>query len=201
MSVQNNTELITFQKWTLRVRPARKKTPRLLLLLHGWTGDENSLWVFVRNFPEDYWIVAPRAPYILKTLMEVILGGRYKLGFLITRRGRLSPTLERLRPAAETLIPLIDSYPPENNIQASQFDLIGFSQGGVLANTISILHPERTCRAAILPALSHQDAESILQESTLKGKAFFVAHGTLDETVRSNMRAGLLKCWKGPVRR
>lgn len=63
MRVQSDTQLITFQNWTLRVRPASTRTPRLLLLLHGWTGDENSMWVFVRNFPADFWMVAPRVPY------------------------------------------------------------------------------------------------------------------------------------------
>ncbi|NTW12833.1 MAG: hypothetical protein HGA30_05945, partial [Anaerolineales bacterium] len=51
----NNTSLIQFNDWTLRVRPATVKPARLLLLLHGYTGDENSMWVFARDLPHHYW--------------------------------------------------------------------------------------------------------------------------------------------------
>ena len=61
MHVQSETELLSFHDWTLRMRAASEGPARLLLLVHGWTGDENSMWVFVRNFPARYWIVAPRA--------------------------------------------------------------------------------------------------------------------------------------------
>jgi phospholipase/carboxylesterase len=178
LSVQNNTELISFQDWTLRVRPAQVLAPRLLLLLHGWTGDENSLWVFVRNFSEDYWIVAPRAPYF----SEQPAGG-YSWRPL-RPENRAWPSLNDLRPSAEALIPLIDAYSTENNIDASQFDVMGFSQGGALTNVITLLHPERIRRAGILAGFLPADSEPLLRDKPLKGKPFFVAHGRLDETVK-----------------
>jgi predicted esterase len=61
--VQSDTELVSYQGWTLRTRAAAQRPARILLLIHGWTGDENSMWVFVRNLAPTYWIVAPRAPY------------------------------------------------------------------------------------------------------------------------------------------
>src|SRR5512138_3416920 len=59
----NNTTLITFKDWTLRVRESTDALPRLLLLIHGLTGDENSMWVFARDLPSQYWMIAPRAPH------------------------------------------------------------------------------------------------------------------------------------------
>src|ERR1700690_2793638 len=144
LSLQNNTELISFQDRILRVRPAQVKAPRLLLLLHGWTGDENSLWVFVRNFSEDYWIVAPRAPYS----SEQSAGG-YSWRPLRSEN-QAWPSLDDLRPSAEALIPLINAYSTDNNIDASRFDVMGFSQGGALTNVTTLLHPKRIRRAGIL---------------------------------------------------
>ena len=63
MQAANNPALETFDGWTLRVRASDSPNPRLLLLLHGWTGDENSMWVFARGLSPNYWIVAPRAPH------------------------------------------------------------------------------------------------------------------------------------------
>jgi len=178
MSVQNSAGLVSFQNWTLRVRPAKIKTPRLLLLLHGWTGDENSLWIFVRNFSEDYWIVAPRAPY---------LSGQPARGYSWRRSpGHIEglPGLDDFRPSVEDLISLMDAYSAENNLDASRFNVMGFSQGGALTNMIALLHPERIERAAVLAGFVPSGAEPLVQGRPLEGKSFFVAHGILDETVK-----------------
>jgi len=34
---------MTYNGWTMRVRHATQEPARFLLLLHGWTGDENSM--------------------------------------------------------------------------------------------------------------------------------------------------------------
>jgi hypothetical protein len=34
-----------------------------MLLIHGLTGDENSMWIFARNLSAEYWMIAPRAPH------------------------------------------------------------------------------------------------------------------------------------------
>ncbi len=178
MSVQSSAGIISFQDWTLRVRPAKIKTPRLLLLLHGRTGDENSLWIFVRNFSEDYWIVAPRAPY---------LSGQPAGGYSwrpLPGHGEGLPGLDDFRSSVEALIPLMDAYSAENNLDAARFDMMGFSQGGALTNSVALLHPERIRRAALLAGFVPIGAEPLAQGRPLEGKSFFVSHGTLDETVK-----------------
>lgn len=190
MPAQSNTQLITFENWTLRIRPATAQPARLLVLLHGWTGDEDSMWVFVRSFPTDYWIIAPRAPHVTQpsgyswrplravTLRQAQGDARDTQS---TRTGQ--PSLEELRPAAEALLPWVDAYATQNKIDARQFDLIGFSQGAALTNVIALLHPERVRRAGVLAGFVPADAESLVERRPLNGKPFFVAHGTLDEMV------------------
>ena len=150
----------------------------MLLLLHGWTGDENSLWVFVRNFPEDYNILAPRGPHP----SNQPAGG---FSWRPIRSDNLGwPSLDDLRPAAESLISLMDGYSADKNLDASQFDVMGFSQGAALTNTITLLHPERIRRVGILAGFVPANAEQIIERKPLKDKAIFIAHGRLDETVK-----------------
>jgi phospholipase/carboxylesterase len=178
MHVQSDSDILLFQNWTLRVRSAKTKEPRLLLLLHSLTGDENSLWVFVRNFSEDYWIVAPRAPDP---------SGQPAGGYTwrpVRAENRAWPSLDDLRPSAEALVQMIDGYSAQNDLDGSRFDVMGFSQGGALTNTIALLHPERIRRAAVLAGFIPADAEPLMRDQPLKGKSFFVAHGRLDETVK-----------------
>jgi hypothetical protein len=49
VQTETDTELINFNGWTMRVRPSQSSNPRLLVMIHGWTGDENSMWVFTRG--------------------------------------------------------------------------------------------------------------------------------------------------------
>ncbi len=63
MPTATDTKLISFDDWTLRVHPSQSANPRLLVLIHGWTGDENSMWIFTRRLSPDYWMIAPRAPH------------------------------------------------------------------------------------------------------------------------------------------
>jgi phospholipase/carboxylesterase len=175
--IKNDTDLTTFRGWTLRVRPAPGDAPaRLLLLLHGLTGDENSMWVFVRNFPERCWMIAPRA-----------LHATEPAGYS-WRRSQAGnpdrPSLEDLRPAALALIDLVDAYSAQQQIDASQFDVMGFSQGAALTTAIALLYPDRVRKAGILSGFIPAGAELLAQENVFKGKQFFVAHGTADENVK-----------------
>jgi phospholipase/carboxylesterase len=183
--VQSNTQLITFKNWTLRIRPATVKAPRLLVLIHGLTGDENSMWVFVRKFPEDYWIIAPRAPHRAEHPDGGFSWWPRQAGSSGTQdEAQENSNVVDIRPVAEALISMIDEYATDNKIQARQFDVIGFSQGGVLANTIALLHPERIYRTGILASFIPANAEILMRGRPLNGKPYFVAHGRLDEKVK-----------------
>lgn len=175
MSDPNNTSLITFNDWTLRVREASQPNPRLLLLLHGITGDENSMWVFARDLPVHYWMIAPRAPHIAEPF------GYSWRPRPVADFGK--PSLEQLLPVAEALIRLIDEYQASAKIEASTFDVMGFSQGAAMSNLLAILHPERICKVGILAGFVPHGLENFISKRPLEGKPFFVTHGTKDEMV------------------
>ena len=178
-----DTDLIQLEDWTLRIRKSAQPTPRLLLLIHGWTGDENSMWVFARDLPTHYWIVAPRAPHITQP------GGyswRQNQSELIG-----SPTLAMFAPAAEALIKLVDAYSlsaglaPSSieGIDAGVFDVIGFSQGALISSLLAFLYPQRIGRTGILAGFVPGGLDELVAKRVLEGKPFFVTHGTKDETV------------------
>ncbi len=175
MPAQNETEVITFDGWTLRVRPATSQPARLLLLIHGLKGDENSMWVFARDLRPDYWIVAPRAPHAVND-------GGYSWRVL---QSNISdrPTLEMLKPALEDLLRVVVAYAASVHVDAAQFDLMGFSQGATMINLIALLHPERVSKAAILSGFMPEGVENLIAGKPLVGKQLFVAHGTQDETI------------------
>jgi phospholipase/carboxylesterase len=174
-----DTDLIQFENWTLRIRTATDPThaPRFLLLIHGWTGDENSMWVFTRDLPSHYWMMAPRAPY---TTQPSGYSWREGQSELIG-----SPTFDMFAPAAEALIKLVDAYSLSagREADASVFDVIGFSQGAVMSSLLAFLYPHRIHKTGILAGFIPAGLDGLVAKRPLEGKPFFVTHGTKDETV------------------
>lgn len=171
----NNASLIQFNGWTLRVRETAALPSRLLLLLHGYTGDENSMWVFAQNLPKHYWMIAPRAPhpsgaegYSWRPVPSFDLG---------------MPSLDQLLPAAEALIRLVDEYRASAKMEAMDFDVMGFSQGAALSNVLAFLYPERIRKIGILAGFLPGGLEKYAHRRPLEGKTVFIAHGAKDEMV------------------
>src|SRR5262245_56726699 len=159
----------------LRIRESTNPAPRLLLMIHGITGDENSMWVFARDMPAHYWIVAPRAPYVAEA-------GGYS--WRAPQFGNLDgPRLEWLKQSAGALIRLVDAYAASVGVDSSVFDVIGFSQGGAMSNVLTFLYPQRIRKVGILSAFVPGGLEELISQRPLEGKPIFVAHGTKDETV------------------
>ena len=175
MQAATNTELISFGDWALRVRASQSPNPRLLVLLHGWTGDENSMWIFTRGFSPDYWMMAPRAPH------DADPSGFSWRPPQASAFGR--PSLETLLPAAEGLIKLIDEYSASVKLDAVQFDLIGFSQGAAMTNVMGILYPHRVRKMGVLAGFVPAGLEQLISQKPLAGKKIFVAHGTQDQMI------------------
>ena len=175
MQIAPNTQLVEFEDWVLRIRPATHKPARLLLLLHGYTGDENSMWVFARDLPSHYWMVAPRAPHFTEP------GG---FSWRPPQPGTFGrPSLDQLRDSAEALIALVDAYSAPAGLDASTFDVMGFSQGAAMSNLLAFLYPDRIRKLGILAGFVPSGLEELVAQRPLAGKPFFITHGTKDEMV------------------
>jgi len=63
--IQRAQHLQIQNRWLKVIPPARgtNELGTTILCLHGWTGDEHSMDVFVRRLPDTCWILAPRAPH------------------------------------------------------------------------------------------------------------------------------------------
>ena len=175
MPEENSTDLIDFNGWTMRVRRAVQEPARFMLLLHGWTGDENSMWVFARKFPADLWIAAPRAPLVSEH------------GGFTWRTEHLEnwslPTLSDFKPTAENLIQLVNEYSLSIGVNSEQVEIAGFSQGAVLTNVLTLLYPHRIRKAAILSGFMPAGIDDLIAGRVLENKPFYVAHGKQDNII------------------
>jgi phospholipase/carboxylesterase len=167
------TDPQTLNGWTFRVKAPESEPARLLLMIHGWTGDENSMWVFTRNLPADRWLLAPRAPHIAQQ------------GGFTWRHPKPGvsgwPAFEDFHPSAGTLIQFVDEWASANDVDARQFDAIGFSQGAAMASVLAMLYPQRVNKIGLLSGFMPEGSDAHI--GALRGKSVFVAHGTQDQMV------------------
>jgi phospholipase/carboxylesterase len=178
VQIENNTYTTYDHGWILRVRPAKEtKSARVLLLIHGWTGDENSMWVFARQVPDDYLILSPRGP----------VSGPTGYGWAALE-GQISPPVQAYIEIANRLIDQVGTWLTAHKIDPSTpIHLMGFSQGAAMCYTILTQQPDRIEKVAGLSGFLPPETPDLLPAGHLEGKEIFIAHGKKDETIPLGM--------------
>jgi phospholipase/carboxylesterase len=169
----SSEEVITFGDWVMRVHQPDSQGPfPILLMIHGWTGDENSMWVFAPRLPRNALLIAPRGLFPAQE-------GGYSW---YPRLNKPLPWFDDLAPASQRLFDLLSPH----NFPSGDFSslhLVGFSQGAALAYTMAIQFSARVASLAGLSGFLPDGASAWLQPERLSGMPVFIAHGTQDERV------------------
>ena len=150
----------------------------LLLLIHGYGSNEQDLFSFAAELPDEYYIVSARAPYNLQYGSYAWYAINFDAGqnkFSDNDQARISRDL-----IAKFIDELIYKYP----IDATNVTLIGFSQGTILSYAVALSHPEKVQRVV---AMSGYINPEILEDNYLKNSfsnlKVFVSHGTADQVI------------------
>ena len=150
----------------------------LLVLLHGYGSNEEDLFSFATELPDEYYIISARAPYN----MQYGAYAWYAINFDADQnkfsdheQAKISRDL-----IARFIDELIQTYP----IDAKNVTLVGFSQGSILSYAIALSHPDKVQRVV---ALSGYVSEPILEENYLQNDftklKIFHSHGTVDQVI------------------
>jgi phospholipase/carboxylesterase len=178
--------VITIDHWIMRIhRPEGEGPFPVFLMLHGWTGDENSMWVFTPRLPDQALLIAPRGIYKAKN-------SGYSWHPEINKT---FPWMIDFNPAVDILLTTITNGNfPEGDF--SKLHLLGFSQGTALAYSIIAMHPERVTSVGGLSGFLPDGSSQWLGKGRLNAKPIFVAHGTEDNLVpvdRARMSVDILE--------
>lgn len=168
--------------WTVQTSPlyAVIQTPdeepaqQIILFLHGWTGDENSMQIFSQ--------VAP--PSSVKIFLRGHLPAPTGFGWAPPRQG-VWIDMDKFKPASglilQTLEHIRKKFP---EMVQKPIVPIGFSQGGAMALALLYYYPEEIFQAAVLSGFLPKI--SILDVS-FTDKSIFLSHGTKDEIIPVEM--------------
>lgn len=168
------TTTILDQGWIIRIKPPQNDHPRrLLLMVHGWTGDENSMSVFQKGLPDDYVIISPRG------YVEAEAGG---YGW-VAHQGGIDAYLTSFQEPAEKLHTVLRHWKELVGVENTPITMMGFSQGAALTLTFALLYPELVGKIISMAGFLPYLPADFDFPPELKRIDFFIAHGTKDPTV------------------
>jgi phospholipase/carboxylesterase len=151
-----------------RIRPGGDEAQPLVIMLHGYTGDEDGMWVFEKVLPETWWQAAFRGPYSLPAG-----------GYSWTKASPdHNPRLIDFTVSVEALMTTISDIEERFHLQRDRFVLMGFSQGAAVA--FSVLPLAKWKPAAIVSLAGLMPRDAFFDGSKLP---VFWGHGIRDEIV------------------
>ncbi len=150
----------------------------LLLLLHGYGSNEEDLFSFASELPEEYYVISARAPY------DMGFGSYawYAINF-DANENKFSdiPQAQQSRDIIANFIDeLIANYP----IDSKNVSLIGFSQGTILSYAVALSYPEKIQRVVAMSGYLNLDmVNPNFNTNNLSNLKIFASHGTVDQVI------------------
>ncbi len=162
------------------IRPANTslKKPPVIFMLHGYGSNEEDLFSFAQELPQEFCIISVRAPH---TLMPY--GYAWYAIHFDAADGKWSDDKQAIasRDQIKTFIlEAVDAY----NLDAEKVTMLGFSQGTILSYAVALTYPKVVKN---IIGLSGYINESILKTAREKNEyahlAVYASHGSVDQTI------------------
>ena len=157
--------------------PKEGENKPLLILLHGYGADKYNLLSLTDAFP-DYFVVSLKAP-----IMQSMLGSSWC--DIYYKDGQKSYDLEQLEESRQKVFEFIEYIISEYNVDSSDVNLLGFSQGAVMAHSLALTKPELFKSVITLSGFIYEDyINPILGDiEKIKELNIFIGHGGKDTIV------------------
>lgn len=155
----------------------QEKNP-LLLLLHGYGSNEEDLFSFASELPDEYYVVSVRAPYDLQPY-----GHAWYAIHFDADENKFSDDAQAIE-SRDLIVQFIDELIAKYPIDAANVNLIGFSQGAILSYATALSYPEKIARVVALSGyLNEKIIVDDFTSKNLKNLKLFISHGTVDQVI------------------
>lgn len=152
------------------------ETP-ILVLLHGYGSNEEDLFSFCPDLPEDWLIVSFQAP------INTPYGGFcwYDIDFTNTEK---FINIEQAEKSIYLILEEISLIRKQYKITNGEVHLCGFSQGGIISYALALRNPQFFNKIACLSSYPEQKIlQNITDKKSLSHLRFFISHGIEDTVI------------------
>ena len=159
-------------------RPSNlKSNAPLLIMMHGYGSDENDLFSFASELPEELFIISVKAPYA----MQPFGNAWYTINF-DAEKGKWSDNEQAIQ-SRDLIAKFIDEATSTYPVNKNNVTLLGFSQGSILSYAVALTYPEKVKNIIALSGYINSD---IIPENTEKDYSnldFYCSHGSVDQVI------------------
>lgn len=154
-----------------------EKNP-LLLFLHGYGSNEEDLFSFASELPDEYYVVSARAPF------DMMYGSYAWYAINFDADENKFSDIGQARASRDIIAGFIDELISEYPIDANNVTLIGFSQGCILSYAVALSYPEKVQRVVAMSGyLNSEIAVDDFKENDFGTLKIFASHGTVDQVI------------------
>jgi phospholipase/carboxylesterase len=150
----------------------------VIIMLHGFGSDENDLFSFSSELPNNYTIISLKAPIPMQPH-----GNAWYNIYFDTADGKFSDT-EQAIISRDLVVKCIDEIIYNYNIKKDDITLLGFSQGTILSFAIGLSYPEKIKN--IIGLSGYVNEELLVEGYTEKDFSklnIYSSHGTMDQII------------------
>jgi len=152
--------------------------PPLLILLHGYGSNEQDLFSFAEELPDELLIISARAP------LSMGFGSYawYTIHF-DANDGKFSDIPEAIK-ARDTIANFIDEVKSNFDVDTNNVFLLGFSQGTILSYAVALNYPEKVQHVVALSGYINPELlpENLVKDN-YKNLDFYISHGSVDQVL------------------
>ena len=150
----------------------------LLLLLHGYGSNEEDLFSFASELPDEYYVISARAPYDLQYGSYAW----YAINF-DADQNKFSDQSQAVL-SRDLVVKFLEELKTKFPIDISNITLIGFSQGSILSYSIALSYPKIVQRVGALSGYLNLDTTiDNYQNNDFSNLKIFASHGTVDQVI------------------
>jgi phospholipase/carboxylesterase len=154
------------------------ENPGLLLMLHGYGSDENDLFSFANELPEELFIVSAKAPYPLQPY-----GHAWYSIYFDSTDGKFND-IDQAKSSIELIAEFIDELVENYQLNGQQVTVLGFSQGAILGYALAFKYPQKVKNLIALSGYIDRDLlPEHSNESNYEHLQVYASHGTVDQVI------------------
>nr|WP_321223907.1 alpha/beta fold hydrolase [uncultured Psychroserpens sp.] len=155
-----------------------KENAPLLIMLHGYGSDENDLFSFAQELPEELFIISVRAPHP----MQPYGNAWYAINFDANQNKWND--VEQAVESRDNIAKFIDEACAEYPVNKDNVTLLGFSQGTILSYAVALTYPEKVKNIIALSGYVSDDMlNDDLESKDFSNLDFYCSHGSVDQVI------------------
>ncbi|UZH55128.1 alpha/beta fold hydrolase [Salinimicrobium tongyeongense] len=163
------------------VRKPKKPVDKapLLIMLHGYGSNEEDLFSFADELPDEFFIISVRAPYPLPPYGNAW----YAIHWDGSNNGKFSDDDQAVI-SREKIVQFLNEVTENYPVDPKNVTLLGFSQGCILSFSVALSYPEKIKNVVGLSGYINQEIlKKGYENNDFSNLSVYSSHGTADQVI------------------